>query len=85
MSDRTSAGLFGTFYEKLASDPTPQHVQWAHELWKLMGKGDFDFSHYQLCCETSLKILGLARKRVSEEYPEDGLVWHYGPEGSDSP
>jgi hypothetical protein len=85
MSDRTSAGLFATFYEKLASDPTPQHIKWAHELWVLMGKGDYDFSHYQLGCEKALKVLGLARKRVGKEYPEDGPIWHYGLKGSDDP
>lgn len=82
MSDRDSAEIFHEVFTMLASDPTPQHIAWAKKLWKLTGQ--FDFSNYQLECETALAKLQLARKRVDLEEPEEGKVWFYGPEGKDS-
>lgn len=80
MSDHSSAELFGMFFDMLAEDPTPKHVAMAHKLWPRT-KG-YDFSDCQMCCEESLEKLGLARKGVNPEYPEDGEVWLYGPESA---
>jgi hypothetical protein len=46
MADRTSAALFSEIFTRLASDPTKQHIAWAHEFWELTR--NFDFSEYQL-------------------------------------
>ena len=81
MGDSTSNEIFATFFDLLASDPTPQHVEWAHKLWKKTK--DYDFCDNELGCEKSLAKLGLARKRVDPEYPEDGKMWFYGLEGKD--
>jgi hypothetical protein len=82
MSDRTSAGMFSTMFELLASDPTPQHISWAYKLWQYTS--NFDFSSYQLYCDDALVRLKLARVRKDPEEPEDGEVMFYGPEGKDS-
>lgn len=77
MADRNSAQIFSVIFTRLGSDPTEQHITWAHELWKMTLR--FDFSEQQLCCEKALEKLGLARRGVDPEYPEDGKTWLYGP------
>lgn len=42
------------------------------------------FSDDQMHCAKALEKLGLARLRVSNDAPEEGRVWHYGPKGRDS-
>jgi len=83
MADRTSAGIFGLVFKLLAKNPTEEHKAIALKLWK---ESQYcDFSDDQMDADAALKKLGLARKRVSKEYPEDGPVWHYGPPGKDRP
>ena len=77
MADRDSAEIFREIFTRLGSDPTEQHVRWAHEFWKLTR--EFDFSEYQLCCDEALAKLSLARRGVDPDYPE-GERWLYGPE-----
>ncbi len=78
MADRSSAELFGMFFEMLAEDPTPEHRSMAHKIWPKTRQ--YDFSNDQMYCEEALEKLGLARKAVDPEYPNDGPVWTYGPE-----
>jgi hypothetical protein len=73
MADRTSAALFADIFKKLASDPTPQHVAWARELWPRMG--DYPFRPYQMYCDDALLALGLAYTVLGA----DGLTLFYGP------
>lgn len=64
MADRTSARLFGEFFELLASDEPIDRQAVAKALWsKTWG---YDFSSYQMCCDDALLKLGLA-KRVSKD------------------
>jgi len=77
MADRDSATIFSEIFTRLGSDPTEQHVKWAHELWKLTQQ--YDFSAYQLECDEALQKLGLAWRGLDPDYPEDGVTWLYGP------
>jgi len=77
MSDGTAALLFGNLFKKFASNPTEEHRKWAHDLWPRIS--DFDFSSYQMNADDALAVLGLARRGVDPEYPQDGEVWLYGP------
>lgn len=79
MADRTSAAIFGMLFEKLASDPTPQHVEWAKWLWEQ--QSSYDFSPYQMSVDAALITLGLAHRGVDPEYPNDGEVMRYEPSG----
>jgi hypothetical protein len=76
MADRTSAALFGKVFTVLASDPTPQHKQWARELWSQTL--EYDFTPYQMDCDEALQVLGLAHKGIDPRYPEDGEGIMYG-------
>jgi hypothetical protein len=67
MADRGAIEIFAAIFEKLASDPTPQHKQWARELWKL--SLDFDFNERQLQCDEQLLRLELARLSGSRGEP----------------
>jgi len=76
MADRTSAALFGKFFELLAKNPTDEHKEIAKEIFtETLG---YDFSHYQMYADESLLALGLAKIGVDPEYPEDGEVLIYG-------
>lgn len=83
MADRTSAELFGMMFEKLASNPTDEHKVWALELFERTK--NYDFNEYQMDADSALETLGLARKGVDPEYPDEGEVWIYGPNKSGSP
>jgi hypothetical protein len=81
MADRNSAAIFGSFFTRLASDPTEQHMDWAKEMWnETLG---YDFSPYQMYCEEALIVLGLCRMKIDPEYPDEGEVAWYGEEGKD--
>lgn len=75
MADRDSAWIFGLVFTRLATAPTPQHVRWAKDLWRK--SFDYDFSPEQMCVDPALQKLGLAKKGVDPEYPDDGQVWLY--------
>lgn len=75
MADRGAAEIFGIIFRKLAVDPTVQHVRWAKSLWR--ASFSFDFSPEQMECDATLRKLGLAKKGLDPNYPEDGPVWLY--------
>lgn len=77
MSDRTSAGIFGDIFNKLASDPTPQHIDWAHDFWRSQQR--YDFSPYQMECDKALITLGLARRGIDPDEPNEPETTLYGP------
>lgn len=72
MADRTSAGLFGLFFQQLADDLTLASADVVHadrreyiltlarELWPQIWQ--YDFSEYQMGADEALIQLGLARK-----------------------
>ncbi len=76
MADRTSARLFGKIFELLAKNPTDEHKAIAKEIFA--ETGDYDFSDYQMDADEPLIALGLAKKGIDPEYPEDGEVVIYG-------
>lgn len=75
MADRGSAFIYGSMFRKLAADPTPQHVRWAKALWR--DSFEYDFSPEQMYCDAALRKLGLAKRGLDPEYPEDGQTWIY--------
>ncbi|HPO92897.1 MAG TPA: hypothetical protein PL072_05440 [Phycisphaerales bacterium] len=81
MADRTSAGLFGMFFNVLAKNPTEEHRQMALEVYR--ETRNYDFNDYQMYCDDALVTLGLARKKIDPEDGEERMF--YGPEGEDSP
>lgn len=72
MADRTSAELFGTLFELLAENPTDEHKAIARRMFDLSGR--YDFSEYQMEADEACVTLGLARRGIHAEYPEDGEV-----------
>jgi len=76
MSDRTSAALFGKIFRLLANNPTDEHKTIAKEIW--MSSGQFDFSFYQMDADDALIKLGLAKKGIDPDYPDDSEVVIYG-------
>lgn len=82
MADRTSAGIFGDIFIYLAKQPkTPERDAFVAEMWK-HSQGSYDFSNYQMGCDEALVKLGYARKGVDPDYPDDGEILLYGPEGT---
>lgn len=59
MADRTSAGLFGTFFEFLAEEPDERSKVMAEKLWRISKR--YDFGPCQMDCDDALVKLGLAR------------------------
>ena len=79
MADRSSAAIFGSFFQRLASDPTEQHKIWAKGLWS--ESSHYDFSAYQMDADEALVVLGLCEMSVDPEHPDEGEVPYYGYEG----
>jgi len=79
MSDRESPAIFGAMFEMLARNPTDEHKAMAHELWPLTL--DYDFCSG----DDALVVLGLAGPGQDPDYPGDGTVMLYGPEGKRRP
>ncbi|RJQ25725.1 hypothetical protein C4577_05005 [Candidatus Parcubacteria bacterium] len=77
MADRTSAAIFGDIFNMLASDEPIDKKQMALKVWEM--SGEYDFTPYQMYCDDALIELGLARKGVDPECPEDGFAIQYGP------
>lgn len=71
MADRTSAEIFGAFFEKAAEmQPTDDLAKLVDFMWG-KSKG-YDFNEYQMYCDDALIKLGLAYKGVDRRFPEDG-------------
>jgi hypothetical protein len=70
MADRTSAGIFGTLFELLAKNPTEENKAIAREMYP--HTFGYDFSLCQMGAEEALIKLGLAKKGINPDYPEDG-------------
>ncbi len=79
MADRSSAAIFGDVFTLLAKelDPGPKRDKLARHFWK--ESRNYDFNEYQMGCDEALFTLGLARKGVDPDYPEDGETTIYGP------
>ena len=70
MADRTSAEVFGMFFDILAKNPTGEHKEIAKEVLKK--SRSYDFNEYQMYADESLIILGLAHKGIDPRYPDEG-------------
>lgn len=78
MADRTSAGLFGEIFAYLATQPqTPQRDAFALRCFQMTH--EYDFSSYQMGADDALITLGLARRGVDPDYPDEGETLLYGP------
>lgn len=77
MADRTSASLFAEIFRMLACDEPPDRKALAKKFWD--ESANYDFSPYQLYCDDALIKLGLARRGVDPEFPEDGETILYEP------
>lgn len=79
MADRTAAGLFHDVFN-LVAEHVPESEsrnEMAQRFWGLTR--DYDFSPYQMYCDDALLTLGLARRGVDPEWPENGEQILYGP------
>ena len=81
MADRTSAGLFGSIFEALASgEPLDPMV-----IWDMIG--GYDFNPYQMGCDDALEKLDLMCECNNTECPDYepgyGGVHVYGPAGAE--
>jgi hypothetical protein len=72
MADRTAAHLFGLIFEKLAEHPHEAHKEFAMQVYEMTR--EYDFSPYQMYADDACMALGIARKGVHHDYPEDGEV-----------
>lgn len=78
MADRSSAALFAEIFKMLASnEPTSNPKALALRFWDM--RREYDFSPYQMYCDEALEALGLLRRGVDPEYPEEGETNIYGP------
>lgn len=78
MADRTSAGIFGEIFAYLASQPqSEQRDAFALRCWSFTS--DYDFSSYQMGADDALITLGLARRGIDPDYPDEGETLLYGP------
>lgn len=70
MADRTSARLFGEIFQLLAENPTEENKLIALKIYDKAG--EYDFSWYQMDADESLVTLGLAKRGIDPDYPEEG-------------
>lgn len=76
MADRSSAELFGEIFTYLASQPkTAERDSFATRMWDLTG--NYDFNAYQIYADEALVTLGLARRGVDPEHPDEGKTLLY--------
>ena len=75
MADRTSAALFSEIFGMLAENPTDENKRVASAVFSLT-KG-YDFSNYQMEAGKELELLGIAKRHIDPEYPEDGETYLY--------
>lgn len=75
MSDRSSAEIFGVMFELLAKNPTEENKKMAKKMWSYTFAYDFNFC--QMGVEEALFALGLAKKGIDPESPDDGEVILY--------
>lgn len=70
MADRDSAAIFGTIFEFLSQKESWDSKELALKIWQ--SSQHYDFSPYQMGCDKELLKLGLAKKAIDPEYPEEG-------------
>ena len=77
MADRTSAALFADVFDMLAADGPLDRDALARFFCEK--SREYDFCWQQMGCDDALVKLGLLRKGVDPECPEDGEAWLFGP------
>jgi hypothetical protein len=78
VADRTSAALFGAFFARLSKNPDERNRELA--TWLLEQSRSYDFSECQMDADDDLIALGLARRGIDPDYPDEGETVLYGPE-----
>lgn len=71
MADRTSAGIFGDLFVYLSEQPQDERTR-AFALKTWADSQGYDFSHYQMEADEALIKLGLAKRGVDPDWPDDG-------------
>lgn len=74
--------MFGRVF-KLLAEHVPAGAErdvLAAEFWR--ETRDYDFSPYQMDADEALAALGLARRGVDPDWPDDGEVWLYGKDSA---
>lgn len=84
MTDKNSAQLYGILFEVLAEDPTEEN--------KALAKIFFDqsdayaFTHDQMDVDEALITLGLAKREIDPDFPDEGeQVLYLGEQPDDLP
>ena len=72
MADRTSAQIFGDIFELLAKNPDERNKRIAKKIFQL--SCGYDFSPYQMYADDACLALGIAKRGIHPECPEDGEV-----------
>ncbi len=76
MSDRSSAYIFGRVFELIDKHvPKGKRFTQARRFWTM--SLEFDFGPSDMHADPALKRLGLARKGLSPDYPEEGPITIY--------
>jgi hypothetical protein len=75
MADRTSAGIFGDLFNRLATKRGAWVKGEAQWLWK-QSEG-YDFTPDQMDADEALVKFGLAKREPNPKYPEEGPVTLY--------
>jgi hypothetical protein len=77
MSDRGAQDIFGTLFALLgAHSPVPYlYKELSETMWAKAKQ--FDTSPRDWQCDDELIALGLAKRGISKEYPEDGEITLY--------
>ena len=70
MADRTSCEIFTKLMELLGNRDQWDSKELALEIWNF--SRDYDFAPVDLDCDEELLKLGLAKRGIDPEYPEDG-------------
>lgn len=77
MSDKINAELFGILFDVLAQNPNEENKTLAKQFFKL--SDSYDFSYSQLCADEALITLGLAKRGINPEWPDEGeTVLYFG-------
>ena len=79
MADHTSASIFGDFFRLLAENPDKRGRALAVRVW--WQSQAYDFCPTQMECGDALVALGLAKRGVHPDYPEDGTQLLYFGDG----
>lgn len=83
MADKINAELFGILFEVLAQIPDEGNKALAKKFFEFIR--DYDFSYSQMRADEALITLGLAKREIDPDFPEEGEMILYFSENDDIP